>query len=195
MGEVELRYTAELVRGEGLVLAAEVYNDLDDPVWLATPLVEIGEHGIAVVEDRSYVYLDPDGVLQITRRLWPVPDDVDVYMPEVPRFTRLDPGERWRERLALPVPVDIRFPYRSDGEEMDEAPSRAVTGESFGVAFSVGYLVGQEAPGEAAPEGKGRVMVGYAAAAAGQRVVQGEVVGLRVGVRDVERESVGGDRG
>src|SRR5689334_3175347 len=110
--KVSLSYAIEHLVDQGLKLSYKVSNGSPRPIYLTTPLVEIGDDEIAPVQNKLYSYFDPDGIVHITKRLWPLPDDVDIYLPEVPRFTEVRPGASFEEDLLCGVPIDVRYPYR-----------------------------------------------------------------------------------
>lgn len=197
---IGLKYAVEQIAGEGLRISYRVTNYSDQTIFLTTPLVQIDSEAITPASAKSYAYLDPEGILHITKRLWPIPDEVDIYQPEVPRLTEVRPGAAFEEQFSCAVPVEVQYPYRFAGEEEPEAPE-TLTGEAYGVAFSIGHLIEGEGEGgfsrpikvkaetEAGDEGgsEGGLVVGYALAAACQKLLQGAVVAMRVGVKDVNR--------
>lgn len=172
-----MEYTITLLEGRRLVLRYTVRNASSRSVLLTTPLVEVGDDGVLPVDEKLYVYLDPDGILHLTKRAWPVPDDVDVYFPEVPRLTALAPGAKHEEAIEVDLPVDVRYPYRDVGEVLGEP----VTVEAYGVAFSIGYVVME---GQGWVPGGPEIELGYAELASSQRLLQGMAVPLRVAVRE-----------
>jgi len=116
-----------------------VKNETPKTVFLTTPLVETGPDKLVPRPSVVYTFLDLAGVLQITKRLWPVPDDLDVFRPEVPLLTELRPWMVFDEVLHAPLPIHVTHPYRAASSRADQAPAL-----SRGAMFSVGYFVDGE---------------------------------------------------
>lgn len=193
---IGLKYAVEQLAGDVLRVSYRVINGSDRSLFLTTPLVSIEESAVTPSAEGVYAYLDPEGILHLTRRVWPVPDDVDIYLPEVPRLTEVRTGASFEEQLTCALPVELRYPYRFAGQEEPATPPEVLTGEAYGLAFSMGYLM-EARDGEdgfcrsMATVGDGEerrhLVVSYAVATAHQQLVQGAVVAMRVGVRDVNR--------
>jgi hypothetical protein len=63
--------------------------------------------------DANLLYVQPAaGSVILGKRIIPVPPDVDVEKPEVPYVTRVEPGEAFRERISLMLPLRIFTPYK-----------------------------------------------------------------------------------
>jgi hypothetical protein len=60
--------------------------------------------------DLVYVHQN-GGLLVVAKRVLPVPDNIDVEKPDVPYVTRVDPGQSFREKLTLPLPLTLWSPY------------------------------------------------------------------------------------
>ena len=59
------------------------------------------------------VYVDfVDGVLELAKRVLPLPDDLMVTGRRLPHVTRLEAGQEFQENLVVPVPVAVNQPYR-----------------------------------------------------------------------------------
>lgn len=200
---IGLKYAVEQIPGDGLRISYRVTNGSDRRIFLTTPLVEIGDEAVTPSPGSVYAYLDPDGILHLTRRVWPLPDDADIYLPEVPRLTEVHAGASFEDRFDCTLPVEVRYPYRFAGEEEPATAPEMLTGEAYGVAFSIGYLMegaggsggGGEEEGFSPPavtrekrDEEGGLVVSYASATAHQKLLQGAVVAMRVGVKDVNRQ-------
>lgn len=175
---VVLEYEVE--QGERAIeIDYRVLNETAKTIYLLTPLS--GANGEGVAPERAYAFLDEQGVLHVTKRLWPVPEEVDVYMPEVPRMTELPAGCEYTETLSIGIPVRLSHPYM-DGDKPGNG-----TRQSVGIALSIGYLTADDAKDlPAADESRGddeeSVAVDYETAANGQRLLEGEVLGLQIGI-------------
>jgi hypothetical protein len=59
------------------------------------------------------VYVDYlDGVLDLTKRVLPIPDGLKVSERLKPCVTRLEAGQEFKEEVVVPVPVEVTQPYR-----------------------------------------------------------------------------------
>jgi hypothetical protein len=184
---VVLDYRIDRADASGLALTYRVGNRLKRSIYLFTPLAEMGNEGIVPVPGRVYVFPDPDGIVHVTKRLWHAPEDADPYMHEVPFLTQVLPGARFEEKLSLPVPLRVEYPYRFDEYDMDEGPPEVTTASAAGLAFSIGYLldedVGSNVTRVTTPRGV-LLAVSYAVGEASQLLLEGEALGLEVTVED-----------
>jgi hypothetical protein len=188
---VVLKYTATKRDDAELLLVYRVTNGSDRPIFVLSPLTRMTEEGPGPAPGRVYAFLDLEGVLQVTKRLWPVPEGVSVYLPEVPCATEVPPGKHFEERLTLKLPVWVDYPYRFIGEEEPEEPPEEITAEPTGLAFSIGYIAEGDSPIPMEPAAggtRGVFEVGYGDVAQSQVLLQGETLGLQVLVKDVDRE-------
>jgi hypothetical protein len=175
---VVLEYEVEQHERE-IVIDYRVLNETAKTVCLLTPLS--GTNGEGMAPDRAYTFLDEQRVLHVTKRLWPVPDHMDVYMPEVPRMTELPAGCEYTETLSIGIPVQLSHPYM-DVDKRTDGPR-----QSTGIALSVGYLTADDAKdlsakNESRADDEESVAVDYETAAYGQRLLEGEVLGLQIGI-------------
>lgn len=149
--DVTLDYELSLSSTE-LVIEYKVTNGGEEPIWLTTPLASVADDGKAVADpQRVYAYLDPDGVLHVTKRMWPIPEDVDVYAPEPGFSTEVLPGRTFAETLRLPVPVEKRVGYAwldTGGKRVQEPDGVASAMFSFSIEYTRGPL---EKAGEQVP--------------------------------------------
>jgi hypothetical protein len=90
------------------------------------------------------VYVDlVDGVLELAKRVLPLPEDLMLTERLLPRVTRLEAGQEFKEELLVPVPVAVKQPYRRallagenrDGDVVADKPDKAHT-----VLFSLGVF-------------------------------------------------------
>ena len=135
--DVQLEYELSLFDAE-FVIAYTVTNGTSASIWLTTPLTRTSDDGRVVADpEKAYAYMDPDGVLHVAKRMWPVPDDVDVYAPERPMLTELRAGDEFTETLRLPVPVPVGVPYAWTGPTMQKRVKRTTAIESLRFAYSI----------------------------------------------------------
>jgi hypothetical protein len=187
---VVLDYRIDRADAGGLALSYRVVNRLDSSIYLFTPLAEISSEGVNPVPEKVYVFLDPKGVVHITKRLWHAPDDADVYLPEVPFLTQVLPAGRFEEKLSLPAPLRVAYPYRFDDGDEAKSPPEVTTASAAGLAFSIGYLLEENASASVArvttPRGA-QLKVSYAVGEARQLLLEGQPLGLEVVVQDAGR--------
>src|SRR5215469_4590549 len=137
-GRVSLNYQVKQLDTGELDLTYEIQNRGDSDIYIFSPLTDYRGRDWVPVPNRVYVFWDGDGVVHLTKRLWTVPDDVEIYMPEVPLLSRVLAGEKFEEHVRAPLPLLVNFPYRSEPANAPLA-DRAVK-DSSGLVFSVGYL-------------------------------------------------------
>jgi len=165
-------------------LSYRVDNQLDDPILLLTPLSKLEKNVVKAVKDRLYAYVDPEGVLQVTKRAWAVPAAMDVFFPEVPFVTEVLPGNSFEERISLKLPVLIDYPYRPMGDP--KGKREEIIAEAQGFAFSIGYIVEANGPLRRQARESSGVSLGvtYGIAMKHQRVLQAGVLEIGVPVKD-----------
>lgn len=173
-GGIALEYEVER-QDKGLRLAYRVTNESEESIFLTTPLVSSDYIDVSDPE-RAYTFMDEEGVLHVTKRLWEVPDELDVYAPEVPRLTEVPSGCQFEEAVLLSVPVRMNVPYVDDASAGNGAPV-----ETKGITLSIGYLLGEQVASLVANAKEDEaVVVDYATAAEGQHLLEGEVLGVKV---------------
>jgi hypothetical protein len=139
--DVVLEYELSLFDTE-FMIAYTVTNGTAASIWLTTPLTQTTAEGRVVADPQKvYAYVDPDGVLHVTKRMWPVPEDVDVYAPERPMLTELPAGAVFAETLRLPVPVPVGVPYTWTGP-MRKRGTRVMEIESLRFSYSIDVISG-----------------------------------------------------
>jgi len=106
-----LRLTAFEVTGATLELAYEVRNESPHRLFLVNRLMRRTGDGLRIDPDLVYAHMRPGPVLELGKHLIPIPDDLDVEVPEVPGLTPVDAGGRFAETIHVPVPVGAHDPY------------------------------------------------------------------------------------
>lgn len=181
--EVVLETELAVEEGRTLALRYRVVNGLNRDIFLFTPLVDFRGNDWRPIPARVYVSWAEKGRIELSKRLWAVPEEVDVYMPEVPFLTRVPAGERFSEELELPLPLLVNHPYRfPEDEDADAGKHR----EARAAHFSIGYLVsGPDHPHpKPAPEaGQEFYRIDYGSGIEHQRILEGEGHALEVPVR------------
>lgn len=74
-----------------------LFNEIVDDVFETSP-------------NFVYIEFDSDGTL-ISKKIFPVPDDIDVESRVVPCASRLGPNESYEERVEIPLPLRLSNPY------------------------------------------------------------------------------------
>lgn len=130
---VSLWYTLEPAKADSLLLTYTVTNRGDGGIFLFSHLPRYLGGDFVPDEQRIYTFWDESGLLHLTKRLWPVPDDVDVYMPEVPFLAFVPAGRSFRQEVRMAMAVDL--PY-----ETEESPDHGRPDVTRAATFSVGYV-------------------------------------------------------
>jgi hypothetical protein len=180
---VSLNYEVKQLDTGELDLTYEIQNQENSDIYIFSPLTDYRGQDWVPLPQRVYVFWDRDGIIHLTKRLWPVPDDVEIYMPEVPFHSRVSPGGKLQEHVRLPVPLLVNFPYRSETTEKSHV-GRAVK-DSKGILFSIGYLSpkNDDVKVKPVPARPGNFTVSYGDAVQHQRILNGQPKALKVKVR------------
>jgi hypothetical protein len=105
-----LSVTKAKVQDSALQLSYRVVNPSDHPIYLVARLFRRSAAGFAT--DPNLVYTEvKNGALQLTKAMIPVPDHIDVEVPEVPYVVKVEAGKAFDETLQVPVPVEPLHPY------------------------------------------------------------------------------------
>lgn len=197
--EVRFECSAALDEGGRLEIHYRIENKGTAKLYITAPLTRINNQGIGEADPgRVYTFIDEEGILQITKRLWEVPENMLVYMPEMPRLSLLLPGASFEETVWLPMPVEVEYPYQwpegkpMGGDKKGEEPEE-LKAHAHGIAFSIGYVT--EADGRFEVErGSGSTFgARYDDLIARQELLQSEAMDVSVMVREAiseEREDV-----
>jgi hypothetical protein len=125
-------------------------------------------------------------VIHLTKRVWAVPDEIDVYMPEVPFLTKVSAGKTFEERLQLPLPLTISFPYQfataTDEATTSRHPVQTISRE---LIFSIGYLLQKDIESTDKPElvqNQSYFTLPYGISFENQRIVTGKKIAVRLEV-------------
>jgi hypothetical protein len=110
---VRLSGVVESCTAERLVMVYEVVNGGGGAVWLLNRLPALSGDGV-VDPGRVYVNVEQPIAVTVSKKAEPVPPARRVEDPEVPYVVRLEPGERFEERLVLGFPLADDRPYLFD---------------------------------------------------------------------------------
>jgi hypothetical protein len=134
-----IRLAAQVVEetATSIVLSYDVENAGDERVLVCNRLYNgRTDDGAYIVDpDVAYVLFEPGPVANITKRILDRGDDVMVEQPIQPCATVLEPGARFSEQIALPLPLGPVDPYRPTPrrDPSDAEPSR-------GLAVTIGWV-------------------------------------------------------
>jgi hypothetical protein len=174
---------------EMLELSYRVLNDSGDSIFLLTPLTELGDEGLVEVPDKVYATIEPDGALRLAKQAWPVPDDVDVYLPEVPHLTEVPSGHYFEETVRSPLPVRISYPYReSDPVQPQRAPV-PVPSEATSLVLWIAYIADEYAARSMRPDDADRGTTSdssYDELCGHQSILHRELTDVRIPVQCIE---------
>lgn len=81
--------------------------------------------------DLVYIHAS-GGNLVLSKKIFPVPANIDVEKPNVPYVTRVEPGQTFREKFTVPLPLKPYTPY--------PAPPAAPPNEAI-VFFELGFFL------------------------------------------------------
>jgi hypothetical protein len=154
-----------------------VSNRSKHDIYLFTPLSGYKGNEFVPAPDRVYVDLASNGLATFSKRLWKVPEMIDVYMPEVPFLTRVAAGTNFQETIQVGVPVIINFPYRDAYDPGNKAlPSRS---SMTSATFVIGYVQQDEdVKLNEAPRGSGLFTISYGQGITRQKLLASESFAL-----------------
>ena len=171
------------------VLSYRVSNHSQQDIYLLTPLTDNRGGHILAMPPRVYVQMVDAKLVQLSKQVWPIPDMLDVYMPEMPFLTKLPAGQSFTEDLQLPLPLISNFPYRFYADAGKNIQRRAVNVVAQSLVFSIAY-VGQDvmqAAGALTPEpGQSYFSLSYGDAVAKQQVLTSNKIAVDVPVTDMQ---------
>jgi hypothetical protein len=147
-----------------------VANEHRDPIFVTFPLQEYDNVGAHPAEDKIYVFLR-GSLLAFGLFAWEIPENIDVYRPEVPLLTKVDGNSEIRKTIAIKRKMKLRYPYI----EQDHSGGVVEAPRSFNAAtFEVGYIpieaIADRAAALAAPNGS-RLQVSYGVLSRAQKII------------------------
>jgi hypothetical protein len=117
-----------------------ILNRASVPIYLFN-LIDEGydsKFGYKINQQRCNVQLVHSTAL-ISKKIMPVPADMDVEMKNIPCVTRVLPGDKFSENLMLPLPLQSWTPYRRTGSA--ENDPRPFSAHAY---FEIGYFHGAD---------------------------------------------------
>ena len=133
--EVQIKST---FRNEGNTIEVEttLQNDSAEKIYVFSPLATFEDGEPAPQAERVYIEVD-EATCVLQKALFDIPDEVDVYMPEVPFLTMVEPGKSFTEKITVASPsVSFPYDYASDLHEGDVEVTHLV--------MKYGYVVESE---------------------------------------------------
>jgi hypothetical protein len=138
--ECKLVVESRLESENALVLHYTFQNNTNQQVYLFNRLYKEIEQGPLFDTDPNLVNIEilPKGLL-ISKKIVPVPPDVDVEKPLLPCSSLVKPGDRLSETIRLSLPLSAWTPYL---DHPGEPPSQVIRRKAW---FEVGYFVSSAA--------------------------------------------------
>lgn len=136
---VVLTVRADKATESTLVFKYEVENQSRRVIYLFALLYRTTISGEAEADPNLvYSFLDETArVLRFSKELLHVPPWALVESPEVPYLIRMEPSEKFRETIRVPLPLRIHDPY--DDNYPDKYRPRAINVDGF--KFAIGIVV------------------------------------------------------
>lgn len=131
-----LRITAFTVRGGTLELTYEVRNESPHRMFLINRLLRRTPDGLRIDPDLVYARVRPGPLLELSKQLIAIPEELDVEVPEVPCLTPVEAGGEFAETVRVPVPVNAHDPYLPQ-------PSGDTIATVERAAWTLGYVIEQ----------------------------------------------------
>ncbi len=130
-----------------LSLHFAIKNTLKHDIYVFTPILTYDRQKKKRLPDPARVYVSwqtgqNKEAIRLSRQLWPIPDRLEVYAPEVPHLTRLSPGESLQENLSIDLPLKIDYPYMSAFSKK-KRHSLIVKTPVNAIIFAMGYVSGE----------------------------------------------------
>lgn len=127
-----------------LLVAYEFRNRSSRTAFLFNVLHRTGASG-GPESSPDLVYIYPAGpAIVLAKKIYPVPADTEVERPDVPWVTRVDPGQVFREKFNVPLPLKLWTPYRLRGVT---PPPEAIAWFELGFFLAPDPSVAKEADG------------------------------------------------
>lgn len=115
---------------DSLLIGYEFRNRSARTAFLFNVLHRTGPSGGPETSPNLVYIYQSSGSITLAKKIFPVPPDVDVEKPDVPYVTRVDPGQVFRERFTVPLPLKPWTPYRGY-----PAPTLTEAAASFELGF------------------------------------------------------------
>ena len=135
MEHLKIRAECRLEEGK-LSIAYWVQNITDRSVFLFDIIHRDFNGSEFPIDDGAYIEVSDETII-VSRKLFPVPDNLFVEAKNIPFVTRLLPGASANGRVELQLPLTPRNPY----ETLDNMKPEAMV---LPVQFELGYFLGSE---------------------------------------------------
>jgi len=151
-------------------------NNLDHDIYVFTPILTYDREKKKRLPDPGRVYVSwqanqDKGAIRLSKQLWPIPELLEVYAPEVPYLTRLLPGDSLQENLSIDLPLKIDYPYMSAFSKKKDA-SVPVQVPAHAVVFAIGYVSGEPGALRLEPTQNGNFTIPYGIGITYQKFVE-----------------------
>lgn len=135
-----LEVTATVAGTEMLQLSYVFRNNSPNPAFVFNRLYQglDGERRYKIDPNLIYVQLEGTQIV-LSKKVIPVPEDIDVEKPEVPLVTLVPPQGATQEKLSLKLPLRLRSPY--GGNRPKPALPKP---EQLKLVFEIGFFLGQK---------------------------------------------------
>src|SRR4051812_44634023 len=109
----DVSFECRLSRGDGaLAVTYEIHNDSSHDLGIFNKLKAIAVDG-ALVFSPNLVYVELDGdVLRFLKMALPIPKGLTMAAYVPPYASLLPKGQAMKETFSVPIPVEVRQPYR-----------------------------------------------------------------------------------
>jgi hypothetical protein len=111
--DCELTVTVHLTDGKDLSLSYSFLNGTQQDVYLFNRLYSrFDTERRMYLTERNLVYVElREQEIVLSKKVFPVPEDIDVEKPVVPLATRVRPKEHLEETLTILLPIRLTTPY------------------------------------------------------------------------------------
>jgi hypothetical protein len=131
-----LNITAQAIDASALHLSYEFRNPTESEAWLFNRLYrDLDQQGRYSVDPNLVYVRIENGQVVLSKRIIPVPDEIDVEKPILPCVTRVMPGGHFAESMRIELPLSVWSPYSSDVH-----PAETVV--DMVALFEIGYFLG-----------------------------------------------------
>lgn len=151
-------------------------NTIGYNIYVFTPILTYDQQKKKRLPDPGRIYVswpeDAKGAtVRVSKQLWPIPELLEVYAPEVPQLTRLVPGDVLEEDLSIEVPIKIDYPYMSVFSKKKRA-SLPVQMFVKSIVFVIGYISGAPKELRLEPTTAGTFTIPYGMGITYQKLVE-----------------------
>ena len=140
----ELVVEASRIDKETLQVAYTFANRTDQDAFLFNLLFKDYKDGVYET-DPNLVYVELGAArAAVSKKIVPVPDDMEVERPVIPCVTRVGPGEEFSETLRLKLPLKAFTPYLFEPTAPKDSPPDEAKPVVAPATFEIGYFLTRE---------------------------------------------------